>query len=68
MFDWTKVALKIKSLHFALQAHLLGHSDAYSHTPSTLSFSWAPAQVDIDDRTIPIGIINVQVILEGHGQ
>lgn len=28
LFDWTKVALKIKSLHFALQAHLLGHSDA----------------------------------------
>lgn len=28
----------------------------------------ARAQMDIDDSAIPIGVINAQVILEGHGQ
>lgn len=34
----------------------------------TLSCIKAIAKMDIDDSAFPIGVINAQVILEGHGQ
>lgn len=34
----------------------------------TQSCMKAIAKMDIDDSAIPIGVINAQVILEGHGQ
>lgn len=62
----------MKSFQCSVQAlqYLLGESDTSNKFtyPHALSRMWATVQMDIDDSAIPIGVINAQVILEGHGQ
>lgn len=47
--------------------HMHTHTCARTHT-AVASHKGDSEKVDIDDGAIPIGVINAQVILEGHGQ